>query len=368
MSDVSAGTEAGPKSRSAFSHHAPFAPGRRTIFVGAATLTAAAALPALAGARTSLKMAQTPSLNIGYEETGPASGDPVLLLHGWPYDPRSFDEVAGPLAEAGHRVIVPYSRCFGPTVYRSPEIFRSGQQAALGKDIIDLMDALDIPKATLAGFDWGNRAGCIAAALWPERVRALLSVQGYAIFDIPALSKHPGNAATLRQTWYRWFLNAPNGPAGLAAERDDIARQCWESWSPKWRFEESFFRETAKSFHNPDWVDTSIHCYRHWYGNAAGDPALQQFEERPNNFGPHADAGGGQRPALSVVVLARPGRALHQPLRTPCAEGRRARCAGGKAGGFRSGGEGRDARGRRPLMGTTPRLSKCRWPKASRST
>src|SRR5271168_575328 len=180
MSDVSAGTEAGPKSRSAFSHDPPFAPGRRTILVGAATLTAATALPALAGARTSLKMAQTPSLNIGYEEAGPASGDPVLLLHGWPYDPRSFDEVVGPLAEAGHRVIVPYARCFGPTVYRSPEIFRSGQQAALGKDIIDQMDAL---------------------------------------------SRHPCNAAPLRQTWYRWFLNSPNGPAGLAAERDDFARR-----------------------------------------------------------------------------------------------------------------------------------------------
>ncbi len=122
-----------------------------------------------------IKTAQTPSLTIGYEEAGPASGYPVLLLHGWPYDPRSFDEVIGPLATEGYRVIVPYSRCFGPTVYRSPEIFRSGQQAALGKAVIDLLDALQIRKATLAGFDWGNRAGCVAASLWRSGWGAFVS-------------------------------------------------------------------------------------------------------------------------------------------------------------------------------------------------
>jgi pimeloyl-ACP methyl ester carboxylesterase len=280
MNSVSVKTEADPISRFASSDDALLVLGRRATLLGAAAFTVAAALPARAGVQTTLKMAPTPSLNVGYEETGPASGEPILLLHGSPYDPRSFDEVVGPLAESGYRVIVPYLRCFGPTVYRSPEIFRSGQQSALGTDVVELMDALNIQKAILAGFDWGNRAACVVAALWPERVRAFVSVHGYTILDIPALSKQPGDAVALRQTWYRWFMNAPNGPAMLAAERDDIARQCWEAWSPKWRFEDSFFQESAKSFRNPDWVDTSIHCYRHWYGNAEGDPALQQFEEK----------------------------------------------------------------------------------------
>jgi pimeloyl-ACP methyl ester carboxylesterase len=227
-----------------------------------------------------IKTVQTPSLTIGYEEAGPVSGQPVLLLHGWPYDPRSFDEVIGPLAAEDYRVIVPYSRCFGPTVYRSPEIFRSGQQAALGRDIIDLLDALQIREATLAGFDWGNRAACVAASLWPQRVRAFVSAPGYVMLNIPALAKQPGSASTIRQSWYRWFMNAPNGPALLATERDDFARQCWEAWSPTWQFDESFFRESAKSLHNPDWLATTIHCYRYWYGNAEGDPALQRYEEQ----------------------------------------------------------------------------------------
>jgi pimeloyl-ACP methyl ester carboxylesterase len=292
MNVVSVKTQADPISRFASSDEAPLVLGRRATLLGAAAFTVSAALPARAGAQTSLKMALTPSLNLGYEETGPATGEPILLLHGWPYDPRSFDEVVGPLAAFGCRVIVPYLRCFGPTVYRSPEIFRSGQQSALGRDVVELMDVLNIEKAILAGFDWGNRAACVVAALWPERVRAFVSVHGYTILDIPAISKHPGDAVAIRQTWYRWFMNAPNGPAILAAGRDDIARQCWEAWSPNWRFKDSFFRESAKSFRNPDWVDTTIHCYRYWYGNAESDPALQQFEEKL-----------WQRPKISAPTL-----------------------------------------------------------------
>jgi pimeloyl-ACP methyl ester carboxylesterase len=142
---------------------------------------------------TTLKMVRTPSLNIGYEQTGPDSGDPIFLLHGWPYDPRSYDDIRGPLAIVGRRVIVPYLRCFGPTVFRSPDVFRSGQQSALGKDIIDLLDALRIEKATLVGYDWGGREACVAAALWPERVDALVSATGYTIQNPEKNAREPAN-------------------------------------------------------------------------------------------------------------------------------------------------------------------------------
>jgi alpha/beta hydrolase fold len=150
---------------------------------------------------TPLKMAQTPSLNIGYEQTGPDSGEAIVLLHGWPYDPRCYDGVRGPLATAGYRVIVPYLRCFGPTVFRSPDIFRSGQQSALGKDVIDLLDALRVEKATLVGYDLGGRAACVTAALWPERVHALASATGYTILkpgkECEGARQHRGDPAKL---------------------------------------------------------------------------------------------------------------------------------------------------------------------------
>jgi pimeloyl-ACP methyl ester carboxylesterase len=149
---------------------------------------------------TTLKMVRSPLLNIGYEQTGSDSGYPILLLHGWPYDPRSYDDIREPLPTVGHRVIVPYLRCFGPTVFRSPNAFRSGQQSALRKDIIDLLDALKIEKATLAGYDWGGRGACVAAALWPERVHALVSATGYTIQNPEKNAKEPGNIQTIRSS------------------------------------------------------------------------------------------------------------------------------------------------------------------------
>src|ERR1700719_1059363 len=141
------------------------------------------------------------SHNLGYEQTGPDFGEAVVLLHGWPYDPRCYDDVRGPLATAGYRVIVPYLRCFGPTVFRSPDIFRSGQQSALGKDVIDLLDALRIEKATLVGYDLGGRAACVAAALWPERVHALASATGYTILNLEKNAKEPGSLEVIRLSW-----------------------------------------------------------------------------------------------------------------------------------------------------------------------
>jgi pimeloyl-ACP methyl ester carboxylesterase len=229
---------------------------------------------------TTLKMVRTPSLNIGYEQTGPDSGDPIFLLHGWPYDPRSYDDIRGPLSAVGHRVIVPYLRCFGPTVFRSPNVFRSGQQSALGKDIIDLMDTLGIEKATLAGYDWGGRGACVAAALWPERVDALVSATGYTIQNPEKNAKEPANIEMIRQSWYRWFLNMPLGEIALEKDREALTRECWKAWSPKWQFTDAEFAVTAKSFHNPDWVATTVNCYRTWYANAPVDPALQEYEDR----------------------------------------------------------------------------------------
>lgn len=254
---------------------------RRDFLAGLSATFMAGSFPTYGlSAGTTLKMVQTESLNIGYEQTGPDSGEPILLLHGWPYDPRSFDDVRGPLADAGYRVIVPYLRCFGPTVYRSPGIFRSGQQSALGKDIIDLMDVLRIEKATLIGYDWGGRGACVAAALWPDRVKALMSMHGYTILDVAKDSKRPGDIKSIHQQWYRWYMNTPLGATELEENRDDFTHECWVSWSPTWRFSEAEFAATAKSFHNPDWVATTLNCYRSWYGNAPGDPALQKYEGR----------------------------------------------------------------------------------------
>jgi pimeloyl-ACP methyl ester carboxylesterase len=253
---------------------------RRNFLGGAMALAALATVPAFAKAAPAIRMAETPSLRIGYEESGPADGQPIFLLHGWPYDPRSFDDVVSPLASAGFRVIVPYSRCFGPTVYRSPSVFRSGEQAALGKDIIDLMDALRVPRAILAGFDWGNRAACVAAALWPDRVRALVGTPGYTLLNVPNLTENPGTPKEIRQAWYRFFLSMPQGPAYLAANRDGYTRECWEAWSPTWRFSDEFFRASARSFQTDDWLATTVHFYRHEYGTAKGDPALEPLEER----------------------------------------------------------------------------------------
>jgi pimeloyl-ACP methyl ester carboxylesterase len=229
---------------------------------------------------STLKMAQTPSLNIGYEQTGPDSGEAIVLLHGWPYDPRCYDDIRGPLAIAGYRVIVPYLRCFGPTVFRSPDTFRSGQQSALGKDVIDLLDALRIEKAALVGYDWGGRAACVAAALWPERVHALACATGYIIQDIEKNATEPGSIEVIRQSWYRYFLNMRLGEIELERDPEALTRECWKAWSPKWQFTDAEFAATAKSFHNPDWIATTLNFYRTWYANAPVDPALQKYEDQ----------------------------------------------------------------------------------------
>jgi pimeloyl-ACP methyl ester carboxylesterase len=226
-----------------------------------------------------VKTVRTPTLEIAYEESGPAAGPPVVLLHGFPDDVRAYDGVAPPLAAAGRRVLVPYLRGYGPTRFLDPRTPRSGQQAALGYDLLDFLDALDIKRAALAGYDWGGRAACIVAALWPERVAALVSIGGYNIQNI-ARSGDPAPPDREHRLWYQWYFHTERGRAGLAANRRPLCRLLWELWSPNWQFDDATYERTAASFDYPDFVDVVIQSYRHRYGLAPGDPAFQPIEDR----------------------------------------------------------------------------------------
>ncbi|MGB8631486.1 MAG: alpha/beta hydrolase [Xanthobacteraceae bacterium] len=225
------------------------------------------------------KHVRTASLDIAYEESGAADGVPVFLMHGWPYDPRSYDEVIPPLVAAGARLIVPYLRGFGATRFLSRETPRSGLQAALGNDLRELLDALGVDRAVLAGYDWGGRATCVVAALWPERVRGLLAVNGYNIQDIAGAAE-PQTPLQERRFWYQWYFQTERGRAGLERNRGALSRLLWELWSPHWAFDDATFARSAASFENEDFVAVTIHSYRHRYANAAGDPKLEAIERR----------------------------------------------------------------------------------------
>jgi pimeloyl-ACP methyl ester carboxylesterase len=223
------------------------------------------------------KRARTDVLEMAYEEHGPENGAPVILLHGFPYDARTFDEVAPPLAAEGCRVLVPYLRGYGATRFLSAATPRSGEQAALGHDLLQFMDALGIARAALAGYDWGGRAACVAAALKPERVRCLVSCTGYNIQNIAA-SGEPAAAEQEHRLWYIYYFHTERGRAGLTKNRRDICRLLWRLWSPEWKFDEATFEKSAVSFDNPDFVDVVIQSYRHRYGYAPGDPTLANLE------------------------------------------------------------------------------------------
>lgn len=221
---------------------------------------------------------RTSMLDVAYEAHGPVGGEPVILLHGFPYDPRGYDDIAPALAERGCRVLVPYLRGYGPTRFINAHVMRSGQQAALAKDLLDFMDALSIPRATLAGYDWGGRAACIVAALWPERVRGLVSGDGYNIQDI-AKSLEPRPPETEHRLWYQFYFHTPRGVDGLTANRRAFCQLLWSLWSPSWAAGPSLYGQSAPSFDNPDFVDVVIHSYRHRFMYAPGDPALASIEQ-----------------------------------------------------------------------------------------
>jgi pimeloyl-ACP methyl ester carboxylesterase len=222
---------------------------------------------------------RTPTLEIAYKVTGPVDGQPIVLLHGWPSDLHDYDEVAPALAAARCRVFVPWLRGFGPTRFLDPATPRSGQQAALGGDLRDFLDALKIEHAILCGYDWGGRAACIFAALWPERARGLVSMTGYNLQNIP-VSGQPAPASYEHRLWYQWYFHTERGRAGLERNRRDLCRLLWHLWSPNWRFDDATFEATASSFDNPDFVPVTVQSYRHRYGNAPGDPTLEPIELR----------------------------------------------------------------------------------------
>jgi pimeloyl-ACP methyl ester carboxylesterase len=198
-------------------------------------------------------------------------------MHGFPYDIHAYAEVAPALAERGCRVYVPYLRGFGPTRFLNQHTPRSGEQAALGNDLKQLMDALQIERAVLAGYDWGGRAACVVAALWPERCAGLLSFNSYNIQNI-ATAMDPDTPGNEHRLWYQYYFHSERGRRGLAQDRRGVCRLLWQLWSPTWRFDSATFERSAAAFDNPDFVDVVIHSYRHRFGLVPGDPALADVE------------------------------------------------------------------------------------------
>jgi pimeloyl-ACP methyl ester carboxylesterase len=226
-----------------------------------------------------IKQIKAGVLDVGYHDIGASDGPAVLLLHGFPYDIHSYVDVAPMLAARGCRVIVPHLRGHGTTRFPDNATPRSGQQASIGADVIALMDALQIPRAVVAGYDWGGRAACVAAALWPERCTGLVSVNGYLIQDIGKAAV-PIAAKIESALWYQYYFQTERGRAGLTANRRDIARILWAHNSPTWHFDDATFNRSAQAFDNPDYVDVVIHSYRHRLGLAAGYPPYEELEKR----------------------------------------------------------------------------------------
>jgi pimeloyl-ACP methyl ester carboxylesterase len=218
-------------------------------------------------------------LEIAYLETGPMDGDPVVLLHGFPYDVHAYGDVAETLAAAGKRCLVPYLRGYGPTRFLSEQTMRSGEQAAVGADLLAFLDAMKLEKALLAGYDWGGRAACIVAALWPERVSALVSCGGYSIQNI-AKEQESASPEAEHLLWYQYYLHGSRGRAGLTANRKEFCHLLWKMWSPTWQFSQEEFETTAAAFENDDFVDVVTHSYRHRFGLVEGDPSYQSIESR----------------------------------------------------------------------------------------
>ena len=317
---------------------------QRRRFFGAAALTLAAAefgmigsagaqagkakstgLPATKpGTHTSfasLKQIDAGVLNVGYAEAGPADGSPVILLHGWPYDIYSFVDVTPLLASAGYRVIVPYLRGYGPTRFLSNETVRNGQPSAISVDIIALMDALKVEKATLAGFDWGARTANIVAALWPERCKAMVSVSGYLIGSREA-GKMPLPPKAELQWWYQFYFATERGRAGYDKYRHDFAKLIWQLASPKWDFDDATFDRSAAAFDNPDHVAIVIHNYRWRLGLAEGESKYDDLEKRlaaaPAITVPtitlEGDANGAPHPEPSAYAKMFSGKYSHRTI------------------------------------------------------
>ncbi|RWN03835.1 MAG: alpha/beta hydrolase [Mesorhizobium sp.] len=266
------------------------------------------ATPGSAGSHTtfaSLKQIEAGLLTVGYAEDGPADGPPVILLHGWPYDIYSYVDVAPLLAAAGYRVIMPYLRGHGTTRFLSDATLRNGQQAALAVDIIDLMDALGVEKAIVAGYDWGARTANILAALWPERCKAMVSVSGYLIGS-QAANKAPLPPQAELQWWYQFYFATDRGRAGYAQYTADFAKLIWKLASPRWNFDDATFARSAAAFKNPDHVDIVVHNYRWRLGLAEGERRYDELEEKL-----------AKRPEIDVPTITLEGDANGAPHPDP---------------------------------------------------
>jgi pimeloyl-ACP methyl ester carboxylesterase len=268
-----------------------------------------------------LKQIDAGVLNVGYAEAGPSDGPPVILLHGWPYDIHSFFDVTPLLASKGYRVVVPYLRGYGPTRFLSNETFRNGQPSAIASDIVALIDALKIEKAVLAGFDWGARTANIVAALWPERVKAMVSVSGYLIGSQQA-GRIPLPPAAEFQWWYQYYFATERGRAGYDKYRHDFARLIWQLASPKWNFDTVTFDRSAAALNNPDHVAITIHNYRWRLGLADGEPKYDELEKRlaagPAITVPtitlEGDANGAPHPEPSSYAKKFSGKYSHRTI------------------------------------------------------
>jgi pimeloyl-ACP methyl ester carboxylesterase len=258
---------------------------RRNLLGGALAALALPMMPTMALAASSpqalapIRQIRAGELDVGYYEAGPADGKPVLLLHGWPYDIHSFVDVAPLLAAHGYRVIVPHLRGHGTTRFLSDATFRNGQQAAVAQDIIALMDALKIDKAILAGYDWGARTANIIAALWPERCKAMVSVNGYLINNRER-NKLPLPPKVEHGWWYQFYFATERGQAGYQANRREFGNLIWKANSPQWHFDQATFERSAASWDNPDYIAIVIHNYRWRLSIADGDPKYDAIEKR----------------------------------------------------------------------------------------
>jgi pimeloyl-ACP methyl ester carboxylesterase len=270
----------------------------------------------------SLKQIDAGLLNVGYAEAGPANGPPVILLHGWPYDIYSYVDVAPLLASAGYRVIVPYLRGYGTTRFLSSETFRNGQPSAVAVDIVALMDALKIQKATLGGFDWGARTANIIAALWPERCKAMVSVSGYLIGSQES-GKMPLPPKAELEWWYQFYFATERGRAGYDKYRHDFAKLIWQLASPKWNFDDATFDRSAASFNNPDHIAITIHNYRWRLALAEGEAKYGDLDRRLAE-GPvitvptitmEGDANGAPHPDPSAYAKKFSGKYTHRTIK-----------------------------------------------------
>jgi pimeloyl-ACP methyl ester carboxylesterase len=224
-----------------------------------------------------LKKVETALLEIAYKEYGHPDDTPVILLHGFPYDINAYTNAATILSENGCRVLTPYLRGYGATTFKSTATIRSGQQAALAHDTLDFMNALNIDKAIIGGYDWGGRAACIVSALWPERIIGLVTVGGYNIQNIGS-SNEPSPPELEQLDWYQYYFHSERGENGLTKYRKELCKLLWRQWSPKWQFDDATYERTAAAFENPDFVDIVIHSYRHRYALEAGDSRYDETE------------------------------------------------------------------------------------------